>query len=105
MNSANNILFRASGVYQLMVNPKTKADLFSESAIDCMLDAFLLTKGRKDEVSNKYIEKGHEREEDAITLYSRLTKTNFKKNSIRLSNDFTTGEIDLFEGESIAKAD
>lgn len=60
--------------------------------------------GRRDEVSSKFLQKGHAREEDAITLVSRATKTFFKKNSERIENDFVSGEPDLFVGESIRKA-
>lgn len=61
--------------------------------------------GRYEEITSKYLAKGTEREEDAITLVSRLTKRFYKKNTERISNDFITGEPDLFIGESITNAE
>jgi hypothetical protein len=55
--------------------------------------------------SNKYTEKGITCEEDGITLYSRVKKKMFKKNTERLTNDFFSGELDLFEGKSIREAE
>lgn len=54
---------------------------------------------------NKYTEKGITCEEDAITLYSRVKKKMFKKNTERLMNDYFSGELDLFEGKSILEAE
>jgi hypothetical protein len=54
--------------------------------------------GRREDIENKFLDKGHEREEDSITLYSRVTKTFFSKNDQRLSNDYITGEPDLWIG-------
>jgi hypothetical protein len=61
--------------------------------------------GRRKEFTSKYTEKGLQVEEDAITLYSRVKKTFFKKNSERLNNSFITGEPDLFTGLEIRSAD
>lgn len=53
---------------------------------------------------NKYTTKGNEQEESSITLYCRFKKKMFKKNEVRLKNDWFTGELDLFAGEEINKA-
>ena len=60
---------------------------------------------RSEEITSKYLDKGNEREQDAITLFSRLEKRFFKKNGKRLKNEYITGEPDLFIGEVIEKAD
>ncbi len=60
--------------------------------------------GRKKFFSNKYIEKGLNVEEDGITLLSRVKKTFYKKNDKRLTNEYVTGEPDLFQGPEIQKA-
>jgi hypothetical protein len=60
--------------------------------------------GRRTEIKNKFLAKGHAREEDGITLLSRVTKNLFKKNTERLYNEYTTGEPDLFTGASIRAA-
>lgn len=51
------------------------------------------------------MQKGLMVEEDAITLYSRVKKSFYKKNEERLENDFIKGTPDLFVGESIYQAD
>ena len=107
--NANNIKFRASSIKHLMTEPKSKAakeagDL-SETAKTHLIDIFVSAKyGRQSDITNKYVEKGLGVEDDSITLYSRVTKTFYKKNEERLTNDFITGLPDLYEGESIDKA-
>ncbi|WP_207425970.1 hypothetical protein [Pedobacter sp. SYSU D00535] len=93
-----------------MTEPKLKADKdagnLSESAKTHCMDIFISHQyGRQEDVNNKFIEKGLAVEEDAITLYSRVTKKFYKKNDQRLFNDYIQGEPDIFQGESIEKAD
>lgn len=59
---------------------------------------------RRNNQSNKYVEKGLEVEESSIDLYCSVKKEFFKKNDIRLTNDYFTGELDLYKGEEITKA-
>lgn len=83
-----------------------KAGNLSESAKTHLIDVFVSNKyGRNTDIQNKYIQKGLLVEEDSITLYSRLTKTFYKKNEEPLSNDFIKGTPDLFSGKSIQQAD
>lgn len=56
---------------------------------------------RTEDVTNKYMEKGTEVEEDSITLYSVVKRTFFKKNEERISNKCHTGMPDLYFGDSI----
>lgn len=51
--------------------------------------------GRGEEVNNKFLTKGNAREEDSITLFARVTKKMFIKNTERVENDWLTGEYDL----------
>ncbi len=51
------------------------------------------------------MDKGNECEEDSITALSRVTKRLFKKNDVRLTNEWITGEPDLFIGNSINDAE
>jgi hypothetical protein len=60
--------------------------------------------GRKEEINNKFLNKGNAREEDSVTVVSRLTKTLFVKNDKRLRNAYIQGEPDMFIGESIDTA-
>lgn len=83
-----------------------KAGNLSETAKTHLIDVFVSNKyGRNTDIQNKYIQKGLLVEEDSITLYSRLTKTFYKKNEEPLTNDYIKGTPDLFSGKSIQKAD
>lgn len=110
MNNASEIRFRCSSLGYINTEPKEKAKKergeLSDTAKTHCIDVFVSAKyGRREEVMGKFLDKGNEREEDAITLVSRITKTFYKKNDVRLSNDFITGEPDLFLGKSISEAD
>lgn len=106
----SNTLFRCSSLGHIMTEPKSKADKdagnLSETAKTHLIDIFVSKKyNRQNNIQNKYIQKGLMVEEDSITLYSRVKKQFFKKNKERISNEFITGEPDLYEGTNILKAD
>lgn len=70
-----------------------------------LVDIFASAKyGRREEITSKFLEKGHACEEDNITLLSRVNKLIYKKNNVRLTNEYVTGEPDLFIGEDITNA-
>lgn len=60
---------------------------------------------RYEEITSKYLEKGTNEEQNAITLLSRVLKIVFKKNTVRLSDAFKSGECDLYTGPSIENAE
>lgn len=106
----SNTLFRCSSLGHLMTEPRTKADKeagnLSETAKTHLIDVYVSNKyGRNTDIQNKYIQKGLLVEEDSITLYSRVTKTFYKKNESHLSNEFIKGTPDLYTGKSISEAD
>ncbi len=106
MTNANQIKFRCSSLGYIMTDPRSKTELLSETAKTHCIDVFISAKyGRREEIMGKFLDKGNEREEDAITLVSRLTKVFYKKNEQQLSNDFITGTPDLFLGKSIQTAE
>jgi hypothetical protein len=83
---------------------KDKVELSETAKVHCMDIYIRATTGRETDIANKYIEKGLSCEEDSITLYSRIKKQVFIKNTIRLFNEYITGEPDIFEGASVANA-
>jgi hypothetical protein len=101
---------RCHAIGNVMGAPKAKADKdagnLSVTAKSYLLKCYIKERfGREKEIKSKYIKKGHAVEEDNITLYSRLKKKFFKKNTTRLThNAFIVGEPDLFEGEDILNA-
>lgn len=106
MVDANSIIFRSSGSGYLMVEPKSKSETLSESTKTNLIDVFISAQyGRREEITSKFLRKGNACEQDAITLLSRVTKILFKKNETRLTNEYITGEPDLFLGKDIEHAD
>lgn len=100
----NDILFRCSGLFNLMVEPRSKSESISETTKSHLIDVFVQSKYfRREEISSKYLEKGNDCEDDSITILSRVSKKLFNKNKIRLSNDFISGEwdLDISEGHRI----
>lgn len=103
----NTYKFRCSSLGKLMTNPQGKKDVdnwqgLSETTKTYLMECYVREKyGRDKNIINKYIEKGLAVEEDSITLYSRVTKTFFKKNEDKLENEFICGTPDLFIGEHI----
>lgn len=71
-----------------------------------LIDLYVQAKyGRERNISNKYIEKGLQVEEDSITLLSLIEKKFLIKNTLRLNNDYVSGEPDAFFGEDIFRAE
>ena len=104
VNNANDIKFRCSSLGHIMANDRSGKNI-GEGVYAHLVDIFASAKyGRREEITSKYLDKGHACENDAITLLSRVTKTFYVKNDIRLTNDFVTGELDLFIGEKVDKA-
>lgn len=102
---ANSIKFRCSSLGYIMTEPRSKTEILSETCKTHLVDVFISHKyGRREDISGKHLDKGNEREEDSITLLSRVNRKFYKKNDIRLSNDFIQGECDVYEGEEITKA-
>lgn len=96
-----------SSIGKLMTNPKLgdKMEL-SQTAKTYLKEVYGEFKyGRREDFRSKYTEKGNLSEEECITMLSRLDKKLYKKNEERLENEFLTGIPDIFEGESIRKAD
>lgn len=104
--NANEILFRCSSLGYIMTESRSKSEPISETAKAHLADKYVSAKyGRETDIWNKYVEKGLAVEEDAITLYSRVSKQFFKKNELTISNQFISGTPDLFTGSIIHEAD
>lgn len=57
------------------------------------------------EMDIEYTQKGKLVEADSITLISRVDKVLYEKNTERISNDFLSGEPDIFKGPHILQAE
>lgn len=96
-----DIRFRCSAIGKLMTEPKTKAEgplsVGAKTAIReiAAQDIF----GAVFEISSKEMEKGIATEGDAIALLNRVRGLSLEKNVERRTDDFITGECDLFDAQ------
>ncbi len=105
ITNANEMLFRSSQIGYIMPTDNPKVT-WTDAHIDKLIEAFNYNVyDRRDEMTNKYFEKGNKREEDNITLLALKLGKMLRKNTVRLNNKFITGEPDLFLGPEIKKAD
>lgn len=90
---------RCSSLGRIMTEPKSKSDgLLSIGAKTAIREiAAQAIFGVDFEISSKYIEKGLEVEDQSIALLNRVRGLSLEKNKERRSNDFITGECDLFD--------
>lgn len=90
--------FRCSSIGKLMTEPKSKA----EGPLSVGAKTYIRELASQEifgidfEVSSKEMEKGIEVEQDSIDLFNRVRGLNLVKNKERRTNDFLTGECDLF---------
>lgn len=100
-----DIKFRCSSLGFIMTNDRSGKSM-GEGAKTHLVDVFVSWKyHRREEIHGKFLDKGNEREEDSITLLSRINKKFYKKNDVRLTNDFITGECDIYLGEDVEHAE
>jgi hypothetical protein len=91
--------FRCSSVGKLMTEPKLKSEVLSVGAKTYIRElAAQEILGVDFEVSSKAMEKGILMESDAIQMLNRVRGLSLSKNTERRSNDYITGECDLYDG-------
>lgn len=94
--------FRCSSLGKLMTEPRSK----SEGVLSVGAKTYIRELAAQEifgvefEVSSKAIEKGIEVEGDAIDLLNSVRGLSLFKNTERKSNEFITGECDLFDAEA-----
>ena len=90
--------FRCSSIGKLMTEPRSK----SEGPLSVGAKTYIRELAAQEifgvdfVVSSKAIEKGIECEDDSIILLNKVRGLSLKKNAERKTNDFITGESDLF---------
>ena len=96
--------FHPSSLGLIMTNDRSGKGI-GETCIKHLVECYVgYAYGRKKTRENKFIEKGNKVEEDSITLYSRVTKTFYKKNTEQISNEYLIGTPDLYDGPDIYHA-
>lgn len=93
------ILFRCSSIGKLMTEPKT----LKEGPLSVGAKTYIRELAAQEifgvdfEISSKYLEKGNIVESDSIALLNRVRGLDLAKNTERRSNEWLTGECDLFD--------
>lgn len=96
------IRFRASGLAEIMTDAKEKTEVLSKGAktvIEAMAKEFVY--GYHKTISGKEMEKGTLVEDESIRLYNDVFFNDYAKNTVRLENDWISGECDIFTGSKI----
>lgn len=94
--------FRASAISKIMTEAKTKDEPLSVGAkteLEKIAKEFVY--GYTTEISSKYTDKGLQVEPQSLELYNSVFFTDYTKNTERKSNDWVTGECDIFTGDKI----
>ena len=103
----NPLKIRCSAIGKLMTEPKSKAEgplsVGAKSAIREIAAQDLF--GVDFEISDRKLEKGRRVEAEAIELVNRVRGTTLVKNTERRSNDWLTGECDVFDAARQAGGD
>lgn len=96
-----DFLIRCSAIGKLMTEPRSKSEgplsVGAKTHIRNLVAQEVY--GVEFEVTSKEMEKGIELEEPAIALLNRVRGLSLAKNTERKSNDFITGECDLFDAQ------
>lgn len=93
---------RCSSLSKIMTEPKSKDEVLSVGAktyIEDLAKEFVYNFQRI--VSSKEMEKGSIVEDQSIALLNEVLFANFVKNTERKTNDWITGECDIFSGVKI----
>lgn len=92
----NKVLFRASGLGDIMTDPKGKGEVLSAGAKTTIIKmAKEFVYGFDEKISSKYMTKGIEVEDESIELLNMVLGTSYVKNQERKTNDWITGEADI----------
>jgi len=94
--------FRASSLADIMTDPKKKDEVLSVGAVTAITQlAKEFVYGYDHRVSSKYMDKGLQVEDQSIALLNEVLFTNYTKNTERKTNEWITGECDIFTGSKI----
>lgn len=97
----SELILRCSSIGKLMTEPRSK----SEGPLSVGAKTYIRELAQQEifgidfEVSSKEMEKGIEVEPESIALLNRVRGLNLVKNKERRTNDYLTGECDLFDAE------
>jgi hypothetical protein len=91
-----------SSLGKLMTSPKNKTENLSQGA-----KTYIRQVAKQDffqyrvELDNKYINKGKDQEQDSIDLLNSVRFSNYKKNDVRLQDEYLNGECDILAEDRV----
>jgi hypothetical protein len=92
----NTLKIRCSSLGAIMTDPRTKAETLSETCKTELRKLWIWKQFRKTkDITSKYIEKGLENEEQALTMITEHDGCFYVKNEKTLENDFIKGTPDI----------
>lgn len=98
----HKIIFRASSLADIMTEPKAKTETLSVGAKTAITKlAKEAVYGYDERVSSKPMQKGIQVEDQSIELLNSVLFTSYAKNTERKTNEWITGECDIFTGSKI----
>lgn len=94
--------FRASQLGKLMTSSRSKGEALSQTAKSYIIQmAKENYYGYRTELTNKYVLKGLEQEQDSIDLLNAVRFENYVKNQERVENEYLTGCCDIITEDKI----
>ena len=92
---------RASALGQIMTNGRG-SNTIGATALTALKETYLYHKyGRTREINTAQIAKGLAVEEKSIALLGMVDGELYEKNTERKSNDYITGEADIYTGDKV----
>lgn len=98
----HKLIFRASSLADIMTDPKAKGETLSAGAKTAITKmAKEAVYGYDERISSKPMQKGIQVEDQSIELLNSVLFTSYAKNTERKTNEWITGECDIFTGSKI----
>ena len=91
-----------SSLGKLMTSPRSKSEVLSEGAKTYIKEVAKENfYGYRTDINSKYIFKGRDQEFDSIELLNSVRFTNYQKNTVRMVDEYMTGEADIVTDDLI----
>lgn len=91
-----------SSLGKLMTSPRSKSEVLSEGAKTYIKEVAKENfYGYRTDINSKYIFKGRDQEFDSIELLNSVRFTNYQKNTVRMVDEWMTGEADIVTDDLI----
>jgi hypothetical protein len=99
----SKIIFRCSGIGDIMTEPKKKADEFSKTAMKRAIEAYIISRYDRypKDITSDAIKKGLMVEDDAIDILARVDGRLYMKNEERFSNAYISGTPDIIADDVV----